>query len=47
MSEYFKQIVDVDFTADMERKLDDVEEGNEEWTKIVEEFFDTIKGSYR
>lgn len=43
MGEYFKQIVDVDFTADMEMKLDDVEEGNEEWTKIVEEFFSPLK----
>ena len=43
MSEYFKQIVDVDFTAAMERKLDDVEEGNENWTKIVEEFFTPLK----
>ncbi len=43
MSEYFKQIVDVDFTAEMEKKLDDVEEGNENWTKIVGEFFDPLK----
>ena len=43
MGQYFKQIVDVDFTADMEKKLDDVEEGNEEWTKIVEEFFSPLK----
>lgn len=43
LSEYFKQIVDVDFTAEMERKLDDVEEGNENWTKIVEEFFTPLK----
>lgn len=43
VSEYFKQIVDVDFTAEMERKLDDVEEGNENWTKIVEEFFTPLK----
>ena len=39
MSEYFKQIVDVDFTADMERNLDNVEEGSEEWRKVVAEFF--------
>ncbi len=39
VSEYFKQIVDADFTAEMEKKLDNVEEGNENWTKIVEEFF--------
>ena len=43
VSEYFKQIVDVDFTADMEKKLDNVEEGNENWTKIVGEFFDPLK----
>ncbi|AWK51355.1 type I DNA topoisomerase [Clostridium beijerinckii] len=43
MSEYFEQIVDVDFTADMERKLDNVEDGNENWTKIVGEFFDPLK----
>ena len=43
MSDYFKQIVDVDFTADMERKLDDIEEGNEVWTKVVEEFFAPLK----
>ena len=43
VSEYFKQIVDVDFTAAMERKLDNVEEGNENWTKIVEEFFTPLK----
>lgn len=45
VSEYFKQIVDVDFTADMEKKLDDVEEGNEDWTKIVEAFFDPLKAA--
>jgi DNA topoisomerase-1 len=43
VSEYFKQIVDVDFTADMEKKLDDVEDGNENWTQIVEEFFSPLK----
>lgn len=43
MSEYFKQIVDVDFTADMERNLDNVEEGSEEWKKVVSEFFEPLK----
>ena len=43
MSDYFKQIVDVDFTADMERKLDYIEEGSEEWKKVVGEFFAPIK----
>ena len=43
MSEYFKQIVDVDFTAEMERNLDRVEEGTVEWTKVVGEFFAPLK----
>lgn len=43
VSDYFKQIVDVDFTADMERKLDNIEEGSEEWKKVVGEFFEPLK----
>ena len=43
MSDYFKQIVDVDFTADMERKLDYIEEGSEEWKEVVGEFFTPLK----
>ncbi|GKX66295.1 type I DNA topoisomerase [Inconstantimicrobium mannanitabidum] len=39
VSKFFKQIVDIDFTASMESKLDAVEEGTEAWTKIVEDFF--------
>lgn len=43
MSDYFKQIVDVDFTADMERKLDYIEEGSEAWKEVVAEFFEPLK----
>ncbi|MGL4739428.1 MAG: type I DNA topoisomerase [Sarcina sp.] len=39
ISEYFKTIVDADFTAAMENKLDSVEEGTLEWKKVVDEFF--------
>src|SRR3712207_4303579 len=35
LKEYFTPIVDVEFTAEMETKLDSVEEGKEDWTKIV------------
>lgn len=45
LSEYFKQIVDIEFTAEMEDKLDQVEEGQVEWTRIVEEFFTPLKTS--
>lgn len=43
ISEYFKEIVDVDFTADMEKNLDNVEEGNENWKNIVGEFYKPLK----
>jgi DNA topoisomerase-1 len=43
VSDYFKQIVDADFTASMEGKLDDIEEGNAYWTKVVDEFFTPLK----
>lgn len=37
--EHFPAIVDIDFTAKMERKLDDIAEGKEEWKKVIEEFY--------
>ena len=35
VSEYFKQIVDIEFTAQMESNLDFIEEGQEKWEDIV------------
>ena len=37
--EFFPDIVDVTFTADMEGKLDQVEEGKEEWQKVIDQFY--------
>ena len=39
MMERFNDIIDVEFTANMERKLDDVEEGNRQWKVVLEEFY--------
>ncbi len=39
MKEYFKDIVNVEFTANMEEQLDEVAEGNVEWKKIISEFY--------
>ena len=39
ISEHFKEIVDVTFTANMEESLDSVEGGNESWTKIIDDFY--------
>ncbi|SKA76423.1 DNA topoisomerase-1 [Clostridium sp. USBA 49] len=45
LSHYFKEIVDVEFTAAMESKLDNIEEGKESWIAVVDEFFKPIKKS--
>ena len=39
MLEQFPNIVDVKFSADMEKKLDVVEAGKEDWVKAVDEFY--------
>lgn len=36
---HFPKIVDIDFTADMEEKFDDIAEGQAEWTKVLREFY--------
>ena len=37
--EYFPDIVNVTFTAEMEGKLDDVEVGKEQWQRVIDEFY--------
>lgn len=39
INEFFPHIVDVHFTADMEKDLDEVEEGNKEWEKVIDQFY--------
>ena len=39
MEQYFAQIVDTEFTAIMEEKLDAVEEGQQDWKQILREFY--------
>lgn len=39
MKNYFKDIVDVQFTASMEKKLDDVEDGGKKWVEIMKDFY--------
>ena len=43
MKNNFKDIVDVEFTAGMERQLDDVEDGKLDWIKVLEEFYPDFK----
>ena len=39
LEENFRNIVDTDFTAQMEDKLDDVEAGKEDWVKVLSDFY--------
>jgi DNA topoisomerase I len=39
MLEFFPEIIDVEFTAKMEKNLDEIEEGKVEWIKVVDEFY--------
>lgn len=39
MTEHFPNIVGIAFTADMEKDLDEIEEGEIDWVKIVEDFY--------
>ncbi|MDK2822124.1 MAG: topoisomerase [Clostridia bacterium] len=39
LKEYFPDIVDVEFTASMENKLDEIEEGNIYWKNVLKEFY--------
>ena len=37
--EYFLSIMDYKFTAEMEQKLDEVEDGNVAWRSVLQEFY--------
>jgi DNA topoisomerase I len=43
MNKHFPDIVDVGFTAEMERKLDDVEEGRQSWKEFLRGFYGDFK----
>ncbi|MDK2984925.1 MAG: topoisomerase [Clostridia bacterium] len=39
LSEYFNEIIDVEFTANLEDKLDKIEAGKANWVEVVKEFY--------
>ena len=40
MMDRFNDIIDVEFTANMETRLDDVEEGKRNWIEVLRDFYD-------
>lgn len=47
MKEHFSSIVDVDFTANMEKRLDEVEEKDEDWKSIISSFYKGFEPSLK
>ncbi len=43
MMERFQDIIDIEFTANMENKLDEVEAGNRAWKALIAEFYQGFK----
>jgi DNA topoisomerase-1 len=43
MTEFFPEILDVEFTAHMEEELDFVEEGKEDWVKVLDTFYTSFE----
>ncbi|MNB64184.1 DNA topoisomerase 1 [compost metagenome] len=43
MEQFFPEILDVEFTAHMEGDLDHVEEGAEDWVKVLGEFYESFE----
>ncbi|KXS48918.1 DNA topoisomerase-1 [Halanaerobium congolense] len=40
LTEYFPDVTDIEFTADLEKRLDEIEKGNENWKKILRDFYE-------
>ncbi len=40
LKEFFTEIIEVTFTADMEQKLDEIEEGDLDWKMVVGDFYE-------
>ena len=45
LKEYFSDIVNVKFTANLEDELDEIEEGKREWIEVIDNFYNPFKSS--
>ncbi|AWB44285.1 type I DNA topoisomerase [Paenibacillus sp. CAA11] len=43
MEQFFPEILNVEFTANMEGDLDHVEEGSEDWVRVLNEFYESFE----
>ena len=42
LEQYFTSILDIAFTADMEKQLDDIQEGSHNWPELVKSYYDPL-----
>jgi DNA topoisomerase-1 len=40
LTDYFPDVTDLEFTAGLEKRLDEIEKGNEDWKKILRDFYE-------
>ncbi len=43
LMKYFPEIMDYNFTAEVEKKFDDIAEGKTEWTQMMKDFYDDFE----
>lgn len=44
LMKYFDKVLDYEFTANLEEKLDSIEEGEQDWISVVREFYSKFSG---
>ncbi len=43
LSRYFPDVINVQFTAEMEKELDEIAEGKKDWTELLRDFYGSFK----
>ncbi|OQB12225.1 MAG: DNA topoisomerase 1 [Firmicutes bacterium ADurb.Bin193] len=47
MTEHFRDIVDIEFTANMEQRLDSIEDGKVRWVSVVRDFYEPFESTLK
>ena len=43
LTEFFPDVTDIEFTAQLEKRLDEIEDGKEEWQQILKDFYEEFE----
>lgn len=47
MKAHFKDIVNIEFTANMEQQLDEIEEGQKDWVEVLKQFYTPFEETFK